>query len=234
MKKQILIINKDIQVCYEIQRALENETTQVIITSDLDEAIRLFVHHDFCLIVMDAALSETDGYHYLRIMRKAKPIFILILSSNTEYPDRLQAFQSGANAYLGKPYNLDECIAQAKSLINLYVDLKPIGQSHYILSFGKNLIIDPLKRQVIVNDRTVDLTRKEFDLLFCLASHPGRVLSRTQLYSQIWDTDTAFDVDEIVKSHIKTLRKKLADSDTGYIKNVWGVGYRFDVEKTSK
>lgn len=234
MKKQVLIINKDMQVCYEIQRALENAATQVIITSDLDEAIRLFVRRDFCLIIMDAALSETDGYHYLRIMRTAKPIPILILSSSTEYPGRLQAFQAGANAYLGKPYDLTECIAQAKSLINLYIDLKPTEHSHYTLAFGKNFIIEPLKRQVIVNDRMIDLTRKEFDLLFCLASHPGQVLSREQLYSQIWDTDTAFDVDEIVKSHIKTLRKKLAGSDIDYIKNVWGVGYRFDTEKVSK
>lgn len=210
MKKQVLIINKDTQVCYEIQRVLGSATTQVVITSDLDEAIRLFVRQDFCLIIMDAALSETDGYHYLRIMRTAKPIPILILSSSTEYPDRLQAFQAGANAYLGKPYDLTECISQAKSLINLYIDLKPTEHSHYTLAFGKNFIIEPLKRQVIVHDRMIDLTRKEFDLLFCLASHPGQVLSREQLYSQIWDTDTAFDVDEIVKSHIKTLRKKIS------------------------
>lgn len=184
MKKQVLIINKDMQVCYEIQRVLGSATTQVVITSDLDKAIRLFVRQDFCLIIMDAALSETDGYHYLRII--------------------------------------------------LYIDLKPTEHSHYTLAFGKNFIIEPLKRQVIVHDRMIDLTRKEFDLLFCLASHPGQVLSREQLYSQIWDTDTAFDVDEIVKSHIKTLRKKLAGSDIDYIKNVWGVGYRFDTEKVSK
>lgn len=234
MKKQVLIINRDLQVCAEIQRALENTVTEVISTSDLDETIRLFVHRDYCLIIMDAALSETDGYHYLHIMRTAKPVPIFILSSSTEYPGRLQAFQAGVNAYLGRPYELAECIAQAKSLINLYVDLKPAEQSHYMLAFGKGFIIDPLSRQVIVNGQVVELTRKEFDLLFCLASHPGQVLSREQIYSQVWDTDTAFDVDEIVKSHIKTLRKKLSGSDKEYIKNVWGVGYRFDIEQGSK
>ena len=101
MKKQVLIINRDLQVFAEIQRALENAATEVVSTSDLDEVLRLFVHRDYCLIIMDAALSETDGYHYLHIMRTAKPVPIFILSSSTEYPGRLQAFQAGANAYLG-------------------------------------------------------------------------------------------------------------------------------------
>lgn len=234
MKKQILIINRDLQACTEIQRVLKNAVTEVVSTSDLDEAIRMFIHRSFCLVIVDAALSEADGYHYLHIMRTAKPVPIFILSSSTEYPGRLQAFQAGANAYLGRPYELAECIAQAKSLINLYVDMKSAEHSHYTRAFDKDFIIDPLKRQVVVNNRIIDLTRKEFDLLFCLASHPGQVLSREQIYSQVWDTDTAFDVDEIVKSHIKTLRKKLASSDTSCIKNVWGIGYCFDTEKTSK
>lgn len=233
MKKQVLIINKDTQVCYEIQRALENETTPVIITSDLDEAIRLFVHRDFCLIIMDAALSEADGYHYLRIMRTAKPIPILILSFSTEYPDRLQAFQAGANAYLGKPYTLDECIAQARSLIDLYLDLKltPETELHHPLAFGTDLIIEPMKRLVFLKGQLVELSRKEFDLLYCLAEHPGQVLSREQLYNRVWDSDIPFDVDEAVKSQIKTLRKKLLDAGTEYIKNVWGVGYCFQIKK---
>ena len=71
------------------------------------------------------------------------------------------------------------------------------------------------------------MTRKEFDLLFWLASNPGKVFSRDQLYDRVWDDNSSFNVDEIVKAHIKTLRSKLSISEIEYIQNVWGVGYQF-------
>lgn len=73
----------------------------------------------------------------------------------------------------------------------------------------------------------LNLTRKEFELLFCLASHAGQVLSREQLYSQVWEDDITYNVDGLIKAHIKTLRKKLTPANKEYIKNVWGIGYRF-------
>lgn len=233
MKKQVLSIQNRLDMCKEVQHALESSSTKVVCTSSLDEAVNLFVNNEICLVIMDAALSEDNNHQFLKLMRIAKPVPILLLSSNTEYSDRLRAFQAGANAYLGKPYTLDECIAQAKSLINLYVELKlkPETELYHPLAFGTDLILDPVKRSVILNGRPVELTRKEFDLLFCLASHPEQVLSREQLYNRMWDTDYAFNVDEVVKSHIKTLRKKLASSDTDYIKNIWGVGYCFQAKK---
>ena len=98
------------------------------------------------------------------------------------------------------------------------------------MAFGNDLVIEPSKRQAFLKGKKLNLTRKEFEMLLCLASNPGRVLTREQLYRQIWETDTSYNVDELVKAHIKTLRKKLSDADIQYIKNVWGVGYRFDHE----
>lgn len=233
MKKQVLIIHNNENIYCEIRQELESPSTKVICASALDEAVKLFVNNEICLIIMDATLSEDDNHQFLRMMRIAKPVPILLLSSNTEYPDRLRAFQAGANAYLGKPYTLDECIAQAKSLVNLYVELKLKRDTEWQhpLAFGTDLIIEPMKRLVFLKGQLVELSRKEFDLLFCLASHPGQVLSREQLYQRVWDPDTAFDVDEVVKSQIKTLRKKLSNAGTEYIKNVWGVGYCFQIKK---
>lgn len=233
MKKQVLSIQNRLDMCKEVQRALESHSTEVVCASTLDEAVKLFVNNEICLVIMDAALSEDDNHQFLRMMRIAKPVPILLLSANTEYPDRLRAFQAGANAYLGKPYTLEECIAQAKSLINLYVELKlkPEAELHHPLAFGTDLIIEPMKRLVFLKGQLVELSRKEFDLLYCLAEHPGQVLSREQLYNRVWDSDIPFDVDEAVKSQIKTLRKKLLDAGTEYIKNVWGVGYCFQIKK---
>ena len=92
------------------------------------------------------------------------------------------------------------------------------------------MIIDPLARQVILNGEPLHFTRKEFDLLFCLASNPGQVFSRKQLYNHIWDEHSAYNVDEVVKAQIKLLRQKLSSTGKEYIQNVWGVGYRFRSE----
>lgn len=155
----------------------------------------------------------------------------MLLSSQADHTERLRALQAGAHAYMGQPYSLEECLAQAEALMQLYIEAHPDSNLCYTLVFGKDLVIDPSTRQVFLKGKELNFTRKEFDLLFCLASNAGRVISREQLYEQVWSEDTAYDVDGLVKTHIKTLRKKLSESGTEYIKNVWGVGYRFSKEQ---
>lgn len=139
----------------------------------------------------------------------------------------MRVFEAGAHAYIGEPYSLEECLAQAQALMQLYFDLKPQPEICYTMAFGKSLIIDPLARQVLLNGKDLHLTRKEFDLLFCLASNPGQVFSREQLYSHVWGEHSVYNIDEVVKAQIKTLRQKLSTTGNEYIKNVWGIGYRF-------
>lgn len=120
----------------------------------------------------------------------------LILSSQSCHVERIKVFQAGAHAYIGEPYSLVECLAQAQSLMELYCDLKPQQEICYTLAFGKDIIINPAARKG--ND--LRLTKKEFDLLFCLASNSGQVFSREQLYDHVWDEYSAYNVDEVVKA----------------------------------
>nr|WP_305149539.1 winged helix-turn-helix domain-containing protein [Enterocloster bolteae] len=92
-------------------------------------------------------------------------------------------------------------------------------------------MIDPELRQATLKGESLNLTRKEFDLLFCLAEHAGQVLSREQLYGYVWSQDIQYNVDEQVKAHIKALRKKMTPAGKEYIKNVWGIGYRFSPDE---
>ena len=92
-------------------------------------------------------------------------------------------------------------------------------------------MIYPESRTVCYQQQELGLTKKEFDILCILARHPGQVFSREQLYSCVWDTDTNFNIDEVVKAHIKTLRKKLSICSQKYIENVRGIGYRFQPPK---
>ena len=233
MKKKVLIIDDDLNVCREIKYSLQNETTDAYYVLSAIEAVEQFTKHHFCLVIMDIALSETDGIELLKIIRKLKPIPILILSSKADRKERIQALRAGANGYLEKPYELEECLAHAQSLMQLYTDLHVPENRCYTLAFGMDLMIDPEQRIVKLNGEELNLTRKEFDLLFCLASHAGQVLSREQLYNLVWNNENAYDIDEAVKSQIKTLRKKLTAYNREYIKNVWGIGYRF-VDESKK
>lgn len=230
MKKKVLIIDDDLNVCREIKYALQNETTDVYYALSSQDGFEQFAKHQFCLVIMDIQLSETNGLSLLEQLRKMNPMPILVLSSKSSSEARIEALRAGAAGYMEKPYALEECLAHAQSLIQLYSDIGPVSNRHYTLAFGIDLVIDASLHQATLKGEPLNLTRKEFDLLFCLAEHAGQVLSREQLYSYVWRED-AHNVDEVVKAHIKALRKKLTPAGKEYIKNVWGIGYQFSPDE---
>lgn len=232
MKKKVLIIDDNPKVCREIKYALQNETTEAYYALSAHDGIEQLTRHQFCLVIMDILLSEADGIELLKMIRQIKPVPILVLSSKPESTGRLAALKAGAHGYMEKPYELEECLAHAQSLMELYAQLHTSENRCYTLAFGMELIIDPLKHQATLKGEPLDLTRKEFDLLFTLASHAGQVLSREQLYNQIWPNESEVNIDDSVKNHIKKLRKKLTPSGKEYIKNIWGVGYVFSDDET--
>lgn len=227
MKKRVLIIDDNLEVCKQIKYSLQNETTTAYYALSVHDGLKQFMEQQYCLVIMDIVLSEANGHELLTMMRKSKPIPILVLSSKPGNENKLSAYQAGAHAYLEKPYELEECLAQAESLMQLYVELADKEKQYYTLVFGRDLMIDPIKRKATLKGEPLNLTKKEFELLFCLARHAGQVLTREQLYSQVWESDNSYNVDNLVKAHIKTLRKKLTPAEREYIKNVWGMGYRF-------
>ena len=231
MKKKVLIIDDDLEVCKQIKYSLQNETTDAYYTLSVRDGLKKFMEQQYCLVIMDIVLSEADGHELLSIMSQAKPIPILVLSSKPGNEHKLSAYHAGAHAYLQKPYELEECLAQAEALKQLYVELADKERRYYTLVFGKDLMIDPKSRKATLRGESLNLTKKEFDLLFCLARHAGQVLSREQLYTQVWENDNSYNVDNLVKAHIKTLRKKLTPANREYIKNVWGIGYCFTDEE---
>lgn len=230
MKKKVLIIDDDLNTCKEIKYSLQSETTDAYYALSAADGFSQFAKHQFCLVIMDIQLSETDGLSLLEQFRKLKPMPILVLSAKNSREDRIGALRAGAVGYMEKPYELEECLAHAQSLIKLYSDIGSVSNRRYTLAFGMDLVIDPELHKATLKGESLDLTRKEFDLLFCLAEHAGQVLSREQLYGYVWNQDIQYNVDELVKAHIKALRRKLTPAGKEYIKNVWGIGYRFSPE----
>lgn len=109
-----------------------------------------------------------------------------------------------------------------------YPNIKAVEMPPQMVLSHQDLEIHFDHRKVYCNHREVFLTKKEFEILALLARHPGRVFSRDQLYTALWNDESIFNIDEVVKAHIKALRKKLSISEYKYIETVWGVGYRFN------
>ena len=233
MTKNVLIVNSNLEEALSIKNRVANSITNAVCAYTINEALSAFRSMEFCLVILDATMSASDDHNLLKAMRNSQTAPILLLSSNANTEERIHAFNAGAHAYMGKPYTDGECLAQAHSLMQLYIDMHPQSKLCYTLAFGNDLVIDPTMRKVHLRGKELKMTRKEFDLLFWLASNPGKVFTRDQLYDRVWSDNSSFNVDEIVKAHIKTLRSKLSASDKEYIQNVWGVGYQFKAETSN-
>ena len=153
-----------------------------------------------------------------------------MLTAKSNEEDKVFGLRLGADDYLTKPFSINELLARVNSLIRRYTTLNPfMADTDNILL--KDMVIDKLSRTVFVKDIPVSLTGKEFDLLLFLASNKGRVFTKKQIYSQVWEEEYAFD-DSNIMSFISKLRKKIEpDPDHPfYILTVRGVGYRFNKE----
>jgi len=235
MKKNILVVNENLKACDEIKGALQDEySTEVYCASSIEEAIEVFVKHRFCLVILDVHLAGSDGLKLLGIMRQAKPVPILVLSGKDKPLKRTEALRAGTSAYLEEPFELEEITAQAQSLMELYINTNPLESRCYTLAFGLDLIIDPTYWKVTLKGEPLELTHREFMMLYCLASHKGQVLTKEQLYEWVWNEERNINVEATIKSHIRTLRKKMSPAGRELIENVRGVGYRFNGDTYSK
>ena len=236
MKKNILVVDENLKTCREIKESLQDEySTEVYCANSIEEAMDVFLKHHFCLVILDVYLAGADGLKLLGIMRQAKPVPILVLSGKSQPIKRASVLRAGASAYLEEPFELEDLMAQAQSLIELYISTAHTESRCYTLAFGLDLIIDPTYWRVTMRGEPLELTHREFMLLYCLASHKGQVLTKEQLYAWAWNEKGEINnVDATIKSHIRTLRRKMSPAGKELIENVWGVGYRFNGDSCLK
>mgnify|MGYP003289785763 CR=1 FL=1 len=227
LNKTILIISSDKLDSEGMSRRLASEITSVYLAANVKEAIKYLSVKNLCLIILDAEISQQDDHMLLKAIDKLKIAPVLILSSRPGHVDRLETLQAGAHAYMGLPFTIEECLAQAQALMKIHADRDKKFDCLFTIIAGNGLTIDPYTRQVFMNEKEVKLTKKEFDLLYCLASSPGQVFTREQLYNYVWNEQAVYNIDDVVKAHIKALRRKLSDADVTYIRNVWGIGDYF-------
>lgn len=230
MRKYVLVIGSDLKICREIRAVLQDNNIEVFCSSSVRNAWNIFTKDSLYLVIVDAQLNDVNGCELVRMIRGAKAIPVLALYSKDGLTSKSDLFHAGADACLEISSDLDDIVAQARALIRLY-SITPVTESKcHVLPFGTELIIDPTCWQVTMGGKQIELTRKEFALLYCLASHAGQALTKEQLYDQVWNGDEDINLEATIKSHIRSLRQKLGPGSKNFIENVWGVGYRFSIK----
>ena len=229
----VLIIDDDKELCALMKKCVEQENLSAITAHGGAEGLHLVDknRHTLSLVILDIMMPDIDGFQVLKKIREKINIQVIMLTSKNEDDDKVSGLRLGADDYLTKPFSINELMARVNSLIRRYTMLNPafITDTDFIIING--MIIDKTNRIVSVNNIPVQLTSKEFDLLAFLASNKGRVFTKKQIYTQVWEEEYAFD-DSNIMSFISKLRKKIEPDPNHpfYILTVRGVGYRFNKE----
>jgi len=219
----ILLVDDEPSIIQLARMYLEREGFQAASAADGEAALETAGRLKPSLIVLDVMLPKLDGFEVCRALRaQGNPVPIIMLTARDEDIDKIVGLELGADDYLTKPFNPRELVARVKAILRR-VDRPAAGVTDAPLQLG-DLRIDPARRQVICNARTIDLRAQEFDLLLILAGDPGRVYTREQLLEKAWGFDY-YGQTRTVDVHIAQLRKKLSASAVR-IETVTGVGYK--------
>jgi len=228
----VLIIEDDHSLSDLVSIHLRDLGCEVTVRDDGREGLRTALENRFNLIILDIMLPGMDGTEVCRRLREqGNYVPILMLTAKSEEFDKVLGLELGADDYMTKPFSIRELIARVKAIFRRVESLQSAQSGNATaappLVYG-DLIIDGTKRKCTLGAQRIELTAKEFDLLFLLASNPGRSFSRDQILQHVWDCDFA-GYEHTVNSHINRLRSKI-ETDMAhprYILTSWGVGYRF-------
>ncbi|HDR4763975.1 TPA: response regulator transcription factor [Bacillus thuringiensis] len=226
----ILIADDDLEIAELIEIHLKKEGYQVVKATDGEDAIEIIQSQAIDLVVLDIMMPKMDGYEVTRQIRTKKNMPIIFLSAKTSDFDKVTGLVLGADDYMTKPFTPIELVARVNAQLRRFLTLnQPKVEETSVLEAG-GVVIDFEKRTVHVYGERIDLTPKEFDILYLLASHPKKVYSLENIFQQIWTNDYYDDNNNTVTVHIRTLRKKLGEDKrkNKLIKTIWGVGYTFN------
>lgn len=217
----VLVVDNDLMTCKQIKYNLQDDTTDVFYTHSIEEAIQMLKKNLYTLIILDACLSQNNSTALIGQIRQMNPLPILALSETASTADKVSALKVGADDFLHKPFELEECLARAQALMRRYTQLNHVAERGYALVSHGNLLLDTARRRVLVGDKNVELTRKEYDILLYFIKNRNRILTFEQIYNAVWKEEYLFD-NSTIFFHVGNLRKKL---EADWIESKYGVGY---------
>lgn len=227
----ILIADDEKEIADLIAIHLKKEGYQVMKAADGAEAVQMVEAYSIDLVILDIMMPKMDGYEVTRQLRENYNMPIIFLSAKTSDFDKVQGLVIGADDYVTKPFTPIELVARVNAQLRRFIKLNQLKTGHNSKSdmvFG-GLTISPEHHSVTLFGEQIELTPKEFNILYLLASHPKKVFSAESIFQQVWG-EAYFESGNTVMVHIRTLRKKLENDKQKekWIKTVWGVGYTFN------
>ncbi|MDD2447538.1 MAG: response regulator transcription factor [Tissierellia bacterium] len=222
---KILVVDDEEKIREVIKEYGEFEGYSVSEASDGMEAVNICKYENFDIIIMDIMMPKLDGYSAVKEIRKTKDTPVLMLSARGEEYDKLFGFEIGIDDYVVKPFSPREVMARIKAILNR--NQAKLGGNKKV-SF-ESLVIDFEGRNVYVDDKKVDMTPKEYDLIFYMVRNKNIALSREKLLDEVWGYDF-FGDERTVDTHIKMLRNSLGQCRK-YIVTIRGFGYKFEFEE---
>ena len=225
---KILIVDDDKNICELLRLYMEKDEYEVVLSHNGEDAVVKFAQTDPDLVLLDIMLPGQDGWQVCREIRKKSNAPIIMITAKGETFDKVLGLELGADDYVVKPFDAKEVVARVKAVLrrsgkNSHEDVKEV-------SYDK-LVVNMTKYELKVDGKVVDTPPKELELLFHLASNPNKVFTRDQLLDEVWGFEYYGD-SRTIAVHVKRLREKLEGiSDKWFLKTVWGVGYKFEVNE---
>jgi two-component system alkaline phosphatase synthesis response regulator PhoP len=225
----ILIVEDEHNLCDLIRDNLQELGYQVLQALDGPSALTMAKDAVLDLVILDIMLPGIDGLEVCRRLRQGSIVPILMLTARAEEIDRVLGLELGADDYLTKPFSMRELKARVRALLRRVEMMQTTNLSANQVVTSAGLYLDPTSYETRLDDQTIDLTPKEFGLLYLLVCHPGRVFSRAYLLDEIWAYEAAA-YDRTVDTHIYRLRQKLGAEGkiAQRIVAVRGIGYKFE------
>ncbi|MGN0140865.1 MAG: response regulator transcription factor [Roseburia sp.] len=222
--ERILVVDDEEKIRAIIRKYGEFEGYEVTEACDGMEAVEICRRQDFDVIILDVMMPELDGFSTCREIKKIKEIPVIMLSARGEEYDRIHGFELGIDDYVVKPFSPRELMMRVKVVIGRKSD-KNMQNGHEVFQ-AEGLLVDFTGRTVTVDGKRVDMSPKEYDLLFYMVKNRNIALSRERLITEVWGYDYYGD-DRTLDTHIKLLRSSLGDYRR-FLVTLRGVGYRFE------
>lgn len=230
--RRILVVEDEQDIADLVALHLDDVSDEIVVANDGHEGLRRAMSETWDLIILDLRLPGVDGLEICRAVRRDRQYQpVLMLTSKSAELDRVLGLETGADDYLTKPFSVLELVARVRAIFRRIDNIRPPSNlddaAVQPVKIGR-LRIDPLRREVTLDERAIDLTAREFDLLDFFARHPGRVFRRSDLLDNVWGYGHE-GYEHTVNSHINRLRAKIENnpSKPEIIVTVWGVGYKF-------
>lgn len=225
----ILVVDDELNITEMLREFFLKENWSVEVAHSGKEALNALHHRAFDVVILDVMLPEMNGIEVCRIMRQFSNAYVIMLTARTEEIDRIIGLSVGADDYVVKPFSPRELVARIKAMLRrLHATLDDAHQTPEEKSIRiGDLMIDPDQHSASLHNVDIQLTAKEFDVLYLFMQHPGKVFTRSQLLDRIWGNE--YYDEHVVDVHMANIRKKIEPDSVHplYIETVRGVGYRF-------